>query len=403
VAASVAAAVAFGWINTGLLLSMKGANGDFGVFFLESAQAFLAGRDMYSSAAGAVSPNLNPPHMHLLLLPLSHLSRVAAFACWMSVGVVCLVAAARAILVATNSRLQPWTLWLTLVALVSAPATTAVIATGQVSWLLMLPLTLAWSAARRGRWTQAGILIGIVASVKLFLLVLLPYLIVVRRWKAACAAVVSMGLCFAGGVLVFGVENHRAWIRALQSVSWTFLPLNASIFGALTRSLSVTSPVAAGARHFAPLVEAPSLIQPLWITSSVLIVLGTAAALRAASTRDIDRSFALLLVAALLISPLGWIYYLWLAAGPLAAMLLSWRQTRDRRYWLGLVSLAGFFWPIPLTMWRQPDGVLTVLLGCVYLWALLAIWIALLLDRTMDRSAPAVVLDNHTGSEAAHA
>ena len=47
-------------------------------------------------------------------------------------------------------------------------------------------------------------------SVKPFLLMVLPYLLLRRRWKAAGAAVAMSWFCFPLGALVFGVDNHLA-------------------------------------------------------------------------------------------------------------------------------------------------------------------------------------------------
>ena len=44
-----------------------------------------------------------------------------------------------------------------------------------------------------------------------------------------------------------------------------------------------------------------------------------------------DRAFGLLLVAAQLMSPLGWIYYQWLPAGPIAATIRSGSGCDDRQ------------------------------------------------------------------------
>ena len=81
-----------GW-NVALVLVMERGivRSDFGKLHA-SAQAFLAGRDMYDLGPATLSPvrgmtdevlhyiqflNLNPPHFHLILLPLAPLSRRA--------------------------------------------------------------------------------------------------------------------------------------------------------------------------------------------------------------------------------------------------------------------------------------------------------------------------------------
>ena len=45
----------------------------------------------------------------------------------------------------------------------TAPFTTVAI-TSEWTFLLMLPATLAWAAARRGRWARAGLWLGVCAA-----------------------------------------------------------------------------------------------------------------------------------------------------------------------------------------------------------------------------------------------
>jgi hypothetical protein len=102
----------------------------------------------------------------------------------------------------------------------------------------------------------------------------------------------------------------------------------------------------------------------------------------------IDRAFALLLVAAQLLSPLGWVYYLWLPAGPIAALAVR-RSRSDVRWFsvrglLGLVTIFGFVAPLPVLFSFQPRGWASVSFASAYFWATLSVWILLLLDFTAD-------------------
>jgi hypothetical protein len=56
--------------------------------------------------------------------------------------------------------------WIALL-LLGAP-TGAIVVTGQFTFLLLLPTTYAWLAARRGSWRLAAALLGCLASVKPF-------------------------------------------------------------------------------------------------------------------------------------------------------------------------------------------------------------------------------------------
>src|SRR5438034_3272694 len=244
---------------------------DFGKFYY-SAVTFLQGQDMYGPSAATLAGelqvqhfrNMNPPHFHLLLLPLALLPAGLALALWSVASLLSLVASSRLVVREVGLELTPWQWRLGVLGLLSFIGTTSVLLTGQLSLLLLLPITLAWVEARRGRWTHAGVYLGLALSVKPFLLIFMPYLVFRRQFRAAAAAGVAASLCFVAGLLVFGVEAHRSWLQALASVSWMRANMNASILGFLTRALSPS-------RSYSPLVIAPGLVKPLWYASVGLV------------------------------------------------------------------------------------------------------------------------------------
>jgi hypothetical protein len=362
---------------------------DFGKFYY-SARLFLDGADMYGPNPATSIPvapdesrhfwNMNPPHLHLLMLPLALLRPAWALAAWWLLSLAALVTSLRVVArelgLRWTSRGLFWTaFWLTIFS-----PTSITLFTGQLGLLLMLPVTLAWRAARRDRWTTAALLIGAAASVKPFLLIFLPWL-ALRGDRTAPAMVSAALACFAAGLAVFGLDAHRAWLGALASMNWTWVPLNGSIAGLAGRTMA-RSP------RFTPLVEAPALAWTLSVAAAAAIALTSLLAVaRDRSPQAVDRAFAVLLLTALVVSPLGWIYYLFLAAGPLFALwrTLAARESpwRDR---LILLAVPGLVWPVAMTsLWRlTPWGPLTF--GSVYAWTMLALLGAVLLDgRAAER------------------
>jgi Glycosyltransferase family 87 len=390
-----------GW-NVALVLVMERGlvRSDFGKLHA-SAQAHLAGRDMYDLGPATLSPvrgmtdemlhyiqflNLNPPHFHLILLPLASLPGRWALAVWGIVSLICLALSLRLIARESDITLTPWRRQLAALALLSFAGMGAVAVTGQVSFVLLLPVTLAWIRARRGSWAEAGVYLGLAMSVKPFLAVFLPYLILRRRFVALGTAVGAGAGAFLVGLGVFGWDAHRSWIAGLSAVSWEWVAMNASVLGFLKRVL-------APSLYYEPLLEAPGLIAPLWLLLSGAIgVVSLAVAAADSGDRAVDRDFGLLLLAALLISPLGWTYYWWLALGPMVAVVASWwgRDARPERSpasdtgrWrraLLLVAVPGLIWPLPATIAFQPSAWATVLPGSAYFWATLALWAALIAD-----------------------
>jgi hypothetical protein len=358
---------------------------DFGKFYY-SARAFLAGTDMYApspatdvgigAAAHLQFLNMNPPHFHLIVLPFAMLPPDQAAIVWMAVSLFALMLSLTLIGRELGITWTPLSVLLLVLGVSSFAGTQAFFLTGQISMLLMLVMTACWIAARHSRWGAAAVWMGLCISVKPFVAIFLPYLLLTRRYRAAFVAIATAGAAFAVGFVVFGQENLASWYRALaQSADWTWAEMNASLLGFFRRAFDL-QPIAP------PLVVHPGWVN-VWIPIAGVVGAATLfVAIGDRSVHAVDRAFALLLVAAILISPLGWIYYTPVIAGPVAALLIDeWQLTRHR--WSALiagVAVAGFFWPHPLLGLLQPNRWATVFFTSAYFWAVLAGWTWLMLE-----------------------
>ena len=377
---------------------------DFGKFYY-SALAFLQGGDMYgpnpatlihvSGGHGMQFWNLNPPHFHIPLLPLSMLQPGFALAIWGAFSIASVILSWILIMRETRLNLEgPWRWRLLLAGALMFAGTGATLVTGQLSFLLLLIVTLLWIEARRGRWTSAGVFLGIAASVKPFLLVFLPYFAFRRRFRAIFACLVLMAFCFAVGILVFGIDVHSKWLHSLDASSaWNWAPMNASIAGIISRAFAPSPP-------FFPIAVLPRFLKVVWFLAVGLSILLTGmAVVKNPFPSSIDRDFALLLVAALLISPLGWIYYLWLPLGPIAALVAAAWQSRSvsldargsrSRKWRNVLivgSIPALIVPAAGLLYFQPNSLATISLGSSYFWGTLALWGALIVDGHARRNA----------------
>ncbi len=376
---------------------------DFGKFYY-SAAGFLKGKDLYAPNAATLLPvtesqnlsflNMNPPHFHLFLLPLAILPPAAALAVWIAASLMSLVISWRLIIKEVRLRMNALRILCAAVFILAFSGTGAFFATGQMSLLLLLPVTLAWIQARRGHWTRAGIYLGIAISLKPFLAIFLLYLLLCRRYKSAAVTMATAVSCFAVGAMVFGLEALRSWLQVLSTVDWAWAAMNASVLGILTRSLSYSP-------YYSPAFILPSLITPLWIGLAGIVGLVTLA-VSAADRHDsaIDRSFALLLLGAILISPVGWVYYFFLFLGPVFALTIAWHQEFSKskihspkikavilRHGLLMVAVPGLFFPFSAVLVNQPAPLATISIGSVYFWTALLAWSSLLLDWGIERKA----------------
>jgi hypothetical protein len=376
---------------------------DFGKFYY-SARYFLNGYDMYLLSPATTLQwgekagphqflNMNPPHFHLVILPLARLAPGDAMAIWSLMGVAGLLWSAWLITRELGVRWTPArALWATLAFLVCSP-TGAVVVTGQLTFQLLPLITLAWIAARRDAWIRAGVLLGIVAGIKPHLGLFGVFLLVAGQWRAAVTMAATVCASFAIGLLVFGWDAHMQWIAALRSVDWSWAPMNGSIAGMFARVFD------GGA--YQPLIPAPALALAL-TGAACLTIVGISlrsVALAKSAMSAADRMFAITVLAAQLISPLGWVYYLWLAAGPLLAMWQTARtrpfRARDVALWL---ALPGLLWPLPLFTvdmhtWWDP-----LTLRSIYTWTTLWLWIAVVLEMARTTSRPYSAPDSRSGS-----
>ncbi len=383
---TMAATVLLLWnLALGQMMAHGLAMNDFGRFYC-SAVDFLAGAPMYGPTPATAMMiagrplqlwNLNPPHAHLLVLPLALLSPRAALALWALVSVICAGLAMRLALTECGLVLTARQRGLALVGLLAFAATGAIVATGQLAWLLMLPMTLAWRAARRSRWMVAAAWLGLAMSVKLFLILFLAYLVRRGQRRAALVAACTAAGCFATGVAVFGVAAHVDWLRALGSVTWQWAAMNASVSGFVTRLFG-------DCPYFTAAAPLPGVVRPLSLGLGAVIAALTLVAIGRSSGRAaVNHDFVLLLLGALLVSPLGWVYYWWLALPPMIAVVVGWGTSpcRPRSARLAAVGAPALVWPFPAVTLLQPSVLATATIGSVYFWATLLLWSAVLLEE----------------------
>ena len=385
---ATAIAIVIAILFVGIYFRFQGDHlNDFRVFYY-STQAWLDGQDMYGPTPATSVPvgdgryhdlwNMNPPHFHLLVLPFAALPLGQAMAAWVVVNVALLVCCMAAITRALNVRWTvPGALWAIFASIVFS-ATCGLVATGQVTWIIMIPVTFAWIAAREGRWPRAALLLGAAASIKPFLGVFLVYFALRRHWKLAGMMLGAGAVCGLASLAVFGWDAQWRWIETLRAVDWPWAPMNSSLAGFLTRILSDNP--------FVPhVIEAPRLIGPLALAGSLVLAFVTYRRLMrdgADSSGNVDRAFAALLILALLVSPLGWIYYLWLPVGPLLALFWFTSRPYHATTRAFLVAAApGLVWPLYPFLWFRDSPWAAVSIAGIYFWTAIVLWSAVVVSH----------------------
>jgi alpha-1,2-mannosyltransferase len=367
------------------------AHSDFTIFYY-TARMVADGLPMYGAsperygvvwAAGHLG-NLNPPHFQLFLQPLAALPYERAYMAWTGANLLALIAS----LVVIVRTLAIGVTWRRLAIggalLASAAPFTTVAITSELTFLLLLPFTLAWASAVRGRWATAGAWLGVCAAIKLFFLLFVPWLLLRRRWRALASAAATGVALVLLGLTAYGIETYRLWLEGLGVVGWWWLPLNASWYGLISRLF-------VGGDSVAPLVHLPAALGLLGPLGFVAIAsLSVWAATRLDATRHASHvSILVLLCGAILASPLGWVYYGPLVLGPALGLLASGEWGAVPRRWLLAAGCAAvlLYVPLELAAAGQPSRLATVTLACSYFWGLFVPWAALV--RSALRQAAA--------------
>ncbi|HWK10013.1 MAG TPA: glycosyltransferase 87 family protein, partial [Vicinamibacterales bacterium] len=220
-------------------------------------------------------------------------------------------------------------------------------------------LTCGWRAARHDRWFQSGAWLGVSAALKPFLLFFLPVLLLRQRWRCVLMAIVSFAASIAAGAIVFGRAAVHEWLMVLRTP-----PPAEQMTYFINASLS-----AIFARASLPAAVSIALVGSFMFVSIVVT--------RAA---DEDKAWLVTTMSAVLISPLGWVYYLPLFTAPLLAV----STTR------GLPVRTWAVWPLlvvpPLGKeWLQSNPLLAVTVGSAYAWGLFLLWCGAAFAPSSDR------------------
>jgi hypothetical protein len=119
--------------------------------------------------------------------------------------------------------------------------------------------------------------------------------------------------------------------------------------------------------QYVPIVDAPSVVHPLWALVAGLLLAGTVM-----RHVDADRACLSVLTAAVLISPIGWILSAWWFIGPSLALGLS---SRGVRRMVIMWALGLLLWlPDSAPLWGQPSAWLTATWGSLNTWVVMALW-----------------------------
>jgi hypothetical protein len=339
------------WAFKIVTLPFDDQHADF-VTFWDNVRWYAAGHDLYTAPLRAdwQGPNLNPPALLLLIVPLGFLPLTVAHVTWMVISVIMYAIIARWV----GRELQlPVGRILSL--LLISQATFFAIAYGTLAAPIAACVTRAWLAQRRQRDQSAGIWIGIAVACKLFLLPFVGYAVVRRRWRMCGGIAIGIASVITLGVVIFGLKNTELWIRTVGGVPPFSYGLNGSWMAWLARGGLVPDLKSLRALGLTGGAIIASLMLWRWFRSD----------------DDHDAQWIGIISGSLLASPLGWSYYAPLLIGPFAGHNLS------ALLW---VAYGLFCIPFDVLIW-SPSRAWALTVGSAYFWGFLVLFVASLLPQ----------------------
>src|SRR5262249_15732212 len=110
---------------------------------------------------------------------------------------------------------------------------------GQLNFVLLMLLTLAWAADRRGRPVSPGAAVGAAAAIKLFPVFIALYFLGRRDWRALGGVALGGGVLMGIAAIALGVDTIGTYFRAVvpQANEWRSAWINASLPGLWSKLL----------------------------------------------------------------------------------------------------------------------------------------------------------------------
>ena len=280
------------------------------------ARALLDGSPLYeplveqarryvgSDVAPLPSPSAHPPSVATLFVPLALLPYRAATAIWLLVNLALLGYALRLLTRALGWRVKPGAFALLTSGALLWPPMMSDLVHGQLTVALLVCIVGSWSALKAERATLAGLWLGLGAALKLLPLLLVPWLLLERRWRTVAVAAALFALLNLPPVLRLGPGLWPDYVlRVAPQVAAAYQDkmLNLSLYGLIVRHT-------VGYSFARPLVAAPThLVVGLADAIVLLAALGLAAVYGGRSEHDtFDLGWSVLVVAMLLLSPVTW-------------------------------------------------------------------------------------------------
>jgi hypothetical protein len=278
--------------------------------------------------------NLNSPFTGILVAPFGVAGYSISFLAWSLQSLILTIFSACLIAGALFQKQKMVSIYFISALLVCAYFPTfANVKSGQIGALLFFFTTLGWLSYREEKLKLAGFFWGIAFSLKLFAGLFLWMFFLRREWLALKLGLFTVIGCLLLSFLVFSPGVYIDYWHIFHQVQWYSSSWNASLLGFFARLF--------GYHHEGniPFIKFSELT-PIFYGASITALLLLSTAFRKSNIESAGQSWkslgdtkiaardlavSYIIVAMLLISPLGWIYYFSLLSIPIA-VIFYWNQ-----------------------------------------------------------------------------
>jgi len=322
-----------------------------------NAQAALAAQ-LVPRAAGIRYLPLYPPQVSMFFAPLAHFSYGWALVLWWGCGAVIYGACCYSVWRACPS-LRDYGSTIVILA-IAFPAFFHLIAWGQTSAVALACFTLTFFLLRERRELIAGLVLGCLIFKPQLGVAAAIVFVAIGAWKTVLAAAISAAGQLSVGVLYYGIEPFRHWIRMLWNVRAVLPLLEPRLYQ--THSLRT---------FWSLLLPWPKLSLGFYLLSAALVLGLTIACWRRSRNVPLPLRYSALLLASVLVSPHLTVYDLVILA-PAFLLLADWlvAQPPTASTWrLGTLIYLTYMLPLigPFARWTHIQLSVIAMAAALYL------------------------------------
>ncbi|MGH7915685.1 MAG: glycosyltransferase family 87 protein [Candidatus Binataceae bacterium] len=341
------AAVVIGVVILIAALPGRANKWDYSIYY-SSALAMREGMNPYTTDLTPLARSLgfdlkkinhatDPPTFVMCFVPLTLLAPRPGFYVWTAINAVSFLLALVLLFRWTPGLGRDAALAIAAVAILFPPVVDHLI-WGQNKMLVLLMFVLMLRWMERGRDGPAGLILAFASLLRAFPLLLVGYLILMKRWRVLAYTMVGLAVGGLVTVVVVGVGRSFSFLLApgYLTQQWAqALPGNIALATTVSRMFWYFFGI-----HLGTTLDWTRRAVS-WGADLALLALTVKATLARPSNDDPDgRLFVLWIMAAILISPTSWFYYLVLLAIPMVRLSAAAANDRASRraLWFGVAT-----------------------------------------------------------------